>query len=238
MSTRNITGMNPARRANAAVAESAIARAEELAAQARRIREQRDQDVQNAQIAARALEQEANDQLAVIGEEVGQVAYIVNGDVEPAPAAPEPPVAPPAQPEPEQVDQPQEPLAQPDAPTAVLPQPEPQEEIGLPVAQEVHQRPHQLDPRGWNWRRWWWLIALLTLVGLLIAAWLWDWFAQGWYFGAGPTVGWILSILHWAFWPALGFFTGGYISHRLEERRERRLNQTPPPEVPAAPPAA
>lgn len=250
MSTRNITGMNPARRANAIVAESALARAEELAAEARRVREQRDQDVKNAQIAARALEQEANDQLAFIGEEVGQVEYIVKGDMEPAPAAPmppvvdAPPVASPAQPEPAQVDRPEEPPAQPDAPTVVLDQtPEPQEAIGLPPAQEVPQPPHQLDPRGWNWLQWL-LAILLGLFGLFIGLRTVEWVVSGWNVGWPDGLIVLIQVVFGFVWviafSGLGFFGGALLGFFIPRWRERRAthNDAVPPVPPANPPAA
>jgi hypothetical protein len=220
MSTRNITGMNPARRANAAVAESAIARAEELAVQARRIREQRDQDVQNAQIAARALEQEANDQLAVIGEEVGQVAYIVNGDVEPAPAALAPPVdEPPAQPEPPVEPLPEEPPAQPDAQTVVLPeQPEPQEAIGLPPARDVPRRNVFIVIRDHfsSWSATSWVFAVIFLaVTLLVMLTVYPGF-----FPDRPDV--VRGIVGFIVLPITFFMIGGWIGSMIDRARARR----------------
>jgi hypothetical protein len=102
----------------------------------------------------------------------------------------------------------------------------------------VPPAPNRFNPRGWNWGRWWWLIALFGVLGLFVAALFWGWFAQDWFLSGGEkwlVVGIILSVIHWVGWPVVGIFTGGYISRRLEERelraRNTRRNRR---EVPAA----
>ena len=77
----------------------------------------------------------------------------------------------------------------------------------------------KFDPRGWNWKKYWWLIALCVIAGIIFADRTWAWFAHDWYATAGGLTTVILSVLHWAVWPLAGLFGGGWWSTVLNERR-------------------
>jgi uncharacterized integral membrane protein len=182
-------------------------------------------------------------------DEAEEILSQIDPDLpDPAPVPPvdvTPPVEPPAQPEPAQVEPPEEPPAQPDAQTVVLDQaPEPQEAIGLPPAQDVPQRQHWFDPRGWNLLQWL-LAILLGIVTLYIGFRTVSWATSDWNVDWPEGFVMFLSVVFGIVWvivfAAVGFFGGALLGYRIPQWRERRrvrLNAAAPvPPVPAVPPA-
>lgn len=100
MTTENINGKNAARKAAKVVADNAKNRAAKVANEAAEVERQKAEDLENAEILKRILEQEAKDRMSSIGHEVAQLNYVLNGApapepapvVEPEPVVEEPPV--------------------------------------------------------------------------------------------------------------------------------------------------
>jgi len=235
VTTRNINGINAARRAVSATAESARARHQRLAEEAAALVAQRAEDDANFEIARRASEQEHNDRLGEIGEELGQTGYVVDG-AELEPADPEPPVAPPAPPEEPGPAAPPIPPAPPEEPA--VPAPEPQQALGLPAAQVVPAPPrNHFNPRNWG-RLEWLLAVVLGLFGLFIGLRTVEWVVSDWNVGWPDWIVVTIQAIFGFAWvialAGLGFFGGaliGFFAPRWRERRRARLvaaNQPPP----------
>lgn len=253
MITKNVNGINAVRASNKLTADSVRERNQEVIANVDEINRQMAEDLENAAIATRAIEQEVADKLALASEEAAQLYFIATGkrpeDVAPA----EPltaPVAAEATPEPTPpltTDEPAPPAppAEPvqTAPTAVL---EPQEEIGLPVAQIVTEHHyHYFDPRGWEGRRLLFAI-ILGLLGLFIGIRTVGWVVSDWNNNWWPwfvvTVQIIFGFIWVVAWTNVGFFGGSLLGDSIgrhdtrvqEERRTRDVQLVPPAPTPPA----
>ncbi|MFZ2126173.1 MAG: hypothetical protein WAV04_01550 [Candidatus Microsaccharimonas sp.] len=172
-------------------------------------------------------------------DEAEEVLSQIDPDLPVAPPSTEPVAAPaavvpePVITEPEPVAAPAAVVPEPVIDTVVIPAPAPAAVVVTPPA---HHWYTNFNPRRWNWHRWGWLIAFATVLALLVAALLWGWFVQDWFFNHDPkwhVAGVILSILHWVGWPALGFFLSGYFTSPEDE-----VAQPNPPAPPAAVPVA
>lgn len=209
MTTRNITGINAARRAVGVTAESARDRYLRLGEEAAAVAQNRQADNENFEVARRASDQRHIDELAIIGEEVEQLDFVVNG-----------------------VDSPDEQVtatvSQESTPT------EPQETIGLPATQEVYAPPpNHFNPRGWNWLQWA-LAVLFAFIAFMIAKatvdWVvsdlqvWDWLLQPLQAVLGTL--WHLTMI------AVGLFGGALLGFVLMNRWRHRND--PPTATPEA----
>jgi hypothetical protein len=92
MSTRNVNGTNAVRKAARATAQSVLDRDAELELIELGLAAKKEAELRDIAIAGRVLEQEANDQMAVVQEERGQTGYMAHGNPTPPATAPaEPP---------------------------------------------------------------------------------------------------------------------------------------------------
>jgi len=206
MTTRNINGINPARRATKATADSVVTRARALAASVAVLDNNRLVDAQNFTIAARASSQRYVDELAAHVDELEQLDFVINGDGQPAsepdaPVTPVLPVEPPA------------PAADPT--TAQTP---PVAIANAVVIGGVHNNNNPIHWRGWT-LLWAFVGALITST---IAALFWALFVQEWFWGHGDKwliLAVLLSIVYWVGSVFAGFFGGGYAALSFAERR-------------------
>ncbi len=211
MSVRNITNIPMARNTLTATAKSVRERAEAAKAASLEL----DKVETDVKIGAAAVLQSIADDREPLIEEIGQIQGILDSVRSAATAV--------ATPEPEPVPTPA-PVPVP-APPAPTPEPEP---VPAPAPVPVPAPPaptpepasrSQFNPREWNWSKYWWLIVLCTIIGIVFADRLGSWFAYDWYSRVGGVTMVILYVAHWVIWPMAGFFGGGWWSTALEERR-------------------
>lgn len=190
---------------------------------------QYEQARKDAETHLRLLEQEKIDNDAALEDRLAQLGYVKDGG-SPVGATPTSKQLVAETPEPVTVV-----VQTPEPAKEAKPTPEPQEAFGLEKAQEVTPRLHRLNPQGWDWRRWWWLIVLFTIVGFIFATVLWGWFVQAWLFSMSVNfvpLSWTLTVIYWIGMTVAGLFFGGWLSQVIDERRN------PNPEVTTASSAA
>ena len=190
MSVRNITNIPMARNTLTATAKSVRERAEAAKAASLEL----DKVETDVKIGAAAVLQSIADDREPLIEEIGQIQGILDSVRSAATAV--------ATPEPEPVPTP-----------APVPVPAPPAPTPEPASRS------QFNPREWNWSKYWWLIVLCTIIGIVFADRLGSWFAYDWYSRVGGVTMVILYVAHWVIWPMAGFFGGGWWSTALEERR-------------------
>ncbi|HWT55838.1 MAG TPA: hypothetical protein VN031_02275 [Candidatus Microsaccharimonas sp.] len=194
MSTKNIKDLSElleaAEKADAAIAENATSRAQELLKEQREAEKRHEKAVKAAEIRARARAQLLQDESAVRDEEAAQLNNILGNGVASSQSAP---VA--AQPAaPAQVDDPVDP------PTSVQPSVAP-----APAAKPA------IDPRNWGWLAW--LLAVAGFVVCLIIA-----LVIGAPHAHQHAVQWVVNILWYIGLMGVGFFAGGLIGCLLDEQ--------------------
>ena len=203
MTTQNISGIDALREAIAASAQSVRARATQVASDAEAVQRQALQDATDAAIAARLLQQQHADNLAVINEEAAQVAFILAGT--PVAQTPAPVV---------EVEAPAAPAV---AETPVVPVQQ------APVA-ETPVVPAAAPVRPANWQEWGWFAWVLAALGAFLGFCIADgWNVDDWARAQTSTgIGFAFTILWWLGWTAMlgGIF--GSIGSWLEGHRHRR----------------
>lgn len=245
MTVEKIAGKNPARKANKAVADSAKKRAEAVVKMAKDVERQKTEDIEDAEITKRVLEQEANDRLAEIGHEVAQLNYVLNGtpaptepapEVEPEPIehkavekeVPDPEMERKLQEESDRANEAERQLAEvqrqledcelsrePEEPTPEM-APEPEPTNEVEEAPEAEE-PTQVAHRVIDVRHWSWLQWLVAFIGLVLALII---FSQwpGWAArNIESEAGAVIVNLFWfAGHAGVGLFGGGWLGSLLE----------------------
>ncbi len=211
MTTENIEGKKDVRDAVKVVADSTKRRAVEVTDEASEINRQKAEDLENAEIAKRALEQESNDRLANIGHEIAQLNFVLNGTtpVEPTTSSPTPVAEPVIVTPTPVVDD------EPDQPTPVA---EPVIVTPTPVVDDEPDQPTRIqrviDIRHWSMLQW-----LLAFAGLIIALVLFSqwptWASRNIDNGAGELA---VNLFWFIGHAGLGFFGGGAIGTKIDER--------------------
>jgi hypothetical protein len=229
MTTKNIKQIPQARGMVKAIAEDVKKRSLIVAGELGML----DKDEDDIRIGSAAMLQSIEDDRTPLAEEREQLISILaasrrDGGVADGPIT----INPPAQPV-EEVVVPA--TAEPVAP--INPPAQPVEEVVVPATAPVEGTEvlnlgpttdvparFNRNPFTWGhgqWRSYWWVIVLCTIVTLFLAGVLWGAFVQDWFWNHGSK--WaagalFASIIYWLGAGLAGFFSGGYISYRLEER--------------------
>jgi hypothetical protein len=201
MTTENLTGLDALVKANKAVADSARKRGQDVQEAAQDELRAQDERMADHAIAGRVMVQRHRDDMKVLNEEAGQMAFILNGtdnDSDDTPS-PEP------DPEPEVVDQDSDNGNPPTVVVPAVPEPEPQA-----------QPRNNGDPKNWRGIAWFWALVG-AVIGAIVARVTYD---PMWENADNHDWHSVLVVLWFIVLIAAGFFSGGWFGATQEEKRQ------------------